>query len=289
MVSNSGYLRNTRISFKDRSRPLVVSSCGTYRLVKRPTLPTWRPKGRLDFQLIYVASGKAHFFLDDQDVVVSAGCMVLYRPKQEQHYVYYGKDRTEVFWVHFTGSDVTNILRHYGFPEDQYVLQTGRIPEYRRIFQEMVEELQNRPAFFEENLSTQLRHLLILISRQMAEKPGKRNMNVFTQAAMEEAVHYFTAHYTESIGIGEYATSIGMSSCWFIRCFKEFAGVTPRQFILGLRILNARDLLIHSAEPIAGVAAIVGFDNALYFSRVFHKQVGMSPSEYRESGGTGKV
>ncbi len=78
MYVNSGYLHNSLVDFKDKSRPLVVGSCGTYKLYTRPTLPTYRPRGRIDFQILYIASGKAHFFLDGKDVIVTAGHMVLY-------------------------------------------------------------------------------------------------------------------------------------------------------------------------------------------------------------------
>ena len=59
MYFNSGYLNNSRLDFKDYSKPLVVGSCGTYRLKKRPKLPTFWAKGRRDYQILYVASGKA--------------------------------------------------------------------------------------------------------------------------------------------------------------------------------------------------------------------------------------
>ena len=57
MYMNSGYLKNSHLDFKDKSKPLVVGSCGTYRLYKHPRLPTYRPRGRLDFQIIYVSAG----------------------------------------------------------------------------------------------------------------------------------------------------------------------------------------------------------------------------------------
>ncbi len=105
MYLNSGYLNNSHIDFKDKSRPLIVGSCGTYRLYAHPKLPTLRPRGRLDFQIIYVCAGAAHFHFDhaENDTVVTAGNIVVYRPKEFQKYEYYADDKTEVYWVHFTG------------------------------------------------------------------------------------------------------------------------------------------------------------------------------------------
>ena len=79
----------------DKKHPLFIGSCGTYHLYTVEKLPTHRPKGRLDYQLLYIASGRAHFYFDGKPTVVEAGNMVLYRPREEQRY-YYGADQTEV-------------------------------------------------------------------------------------------------------------------------------------------------------------------------------------------------
>lgn len=279
MYMNSGYLNNSLVDFKDKSRPLIVGSCGTYKLHTQPRLPTWRPRGRLDYQLLYVASGKAHFYFNGKDTVVTAGHMILYRPKEEQKYVYYGKDQTEVYWVHFTGSDVKRILKTYHFPDKGHVICTGNSPEYHRIYRKMIRELQLCKPHFEELLSMLLRQLFILVSRETSD--GKK-INPHTQNELEQALRYFDQHYNEEINIDDYAASRHMSTCWFIRCFKQYNGITPMQYILTVRIANAQNLLDTTIYNITEIAAIVGYDNPLYFSRLFKKQTGLSPSEYRK-------
>lgn len=108
MYMNTGYLNHSHMDFKNKSRPLIVGSCGTYRLSSYPKLPTYRPKGRLDYQIIYITAGCGHFHFDnvDNETIVPAGNIVLYRPKELQKYEYYGEDKTEVYWIHFTGSNV---------------------------------------------------------------------------------------------------------------------------------------------------------------------------------------
>ena len=61
MYTNNAYLNNSTIDRKDKSKELIITMCGTYKLYTKPKLPTWRPRGRLDFQLLFIASGKAHF------------------------------------------------------------------------------------------------------------------------------------------------------------------------------------------------------------------------------------
>ena len=80
MYMNTGYLNQSHQDFKDKRQPLVVGSCGCYRLSTYPKLPTYRPRGRLDYQIIYIASGKGYFHFDspENETIVPAGNIVLF-------------------------------------------------------------------------------------------------------------------------------------------------------------------------------------------------------------------
>ena len=281
MYINSGYLNNTRVPIKDKSKPLMVGSCGTYRLRTKEKLPTWRPRGRLDYQLLYVASGKACFFFEGKEQEVPAGHMVLFQPRQEQHYEYYAVDRTEVYWVHFTGSDVKNILKHYDIPLDKNVIYSGSSATYAYIFKEMIHELQTCRTGFEELLEMYLRQIFLLIQRSWEER--KPTVSSYLQEEIDYARKYFNEHYNEDISIEEYAQSRGMSVSWFLRNFKQMTMKSPMQYILTIRINNAVSLLETTDYNVTEISTIVGYDNPLYFSRIFKKQKGVSPSEYRKS------
>ena len=280
MYTNSAYLNHSRVEFKDKSRPLIVGSCGTYRLYSRPELSTYRPRGRIDYQLIYIASGKAHFYFEDREEIVTAGHMVLYRPKEVQKYVYYGMDQTEVYWVHFTGSDVKNILRQYGMTDNMHVFYCGALLEYQSLFRLMIQELQMCREDYQELLAMMLRHILILIHRQMNNV--KKTDSGFMTEEIDLAVTYFNEHYNTDICIEEYAASRHMSTSWFIRNFRKYTGFTPMQYILEIRISNAESLLEATEYNITEISRIVGYDNPLYFSRLFKRSKGLSPSEYRK-------
>ncbi len=281
MYTNSGYLNNSLVDFKDKSRPLIVGSCGTYRLYTHPKLPTFRPRGRLDFQLLYIASGKTHFYFEEgKDTVVSAGNMVLYRPKEPQKYVYYGSEQAEVYWVHFTGSNVRNILKSYGITNDMRVIPAGTLLEYSRIFKQMIQELQQCRAGYEELLAMLLRQIFIIINRQLTKESTLKSDYLDTE--MELALEYFNTNYNKELNVEDYAASRGMSVSWFIRTFKQYAGTTPMQYIVALRITNAQMLLETTNYNVTEIGNFVGYDNPLYFSRIFKKQKGFSPSEYRK-------
>lgn len=281
MYTNNAYLNNSTQDIKDKSKPLIVTSCGTYHLYTRPKLPTWRPKGRRDFQLLYIASGKAHFHFDGKEQIVTAGHMVLYRPKEPQKYEYYGEDQTEVYWVHFTGGNVTNILRSYGITDDKKVFYCGSGLDYKNLFRSMINELQMCKENYAEMLEMYLRQIFIMLKRYFVDSLKTDNAHVIEE--IDKATLYFNEHYSEEISIEEYAQNNHFSVSWFIRNFKHCTGSTPMQYILSKRIYNAEILLHDSTYNVTEIAEIVGYDNPLYFSRIFKKVKGLSPSEYRKN------
>ncbi|MBR2895893.1 MAG: AraC family transcriptional regulator [Oscillospiraceae bacterium] len=280
MYMNFGYLTDSKVPLKDKSAPLIVASCGTYRLCAGERLPTRRPRGRLDYQLLYVASGKTHFMIRGKDCEVTAGHMVLYLPQQEQDYVYYGEDKPEVYWVHFTGSDVKNILRSYHLPMEENIFGCGVSPTYVHLFQEMIRELQTKKVGFQELLTMYLRQIFLLVQRSRLEE--RSTVSTYMQEEMEEARRYFDEHYNEDIRVEEFAMSRSMSVSWFLRNFKRVTGMSPMHYILTKRINNAVNLLETTDYNIAEISAIVGYENSMYFSRLFKKQNGVSPTEYRK-------
>lgn len=280
MYINSGYLNHSRLPYKDKSKPLIVGSCGTYRLQTVKRMPTWRPRGRLDYQLLYVVSGKTHFYFGDEEQIVTAGHMVLFQPRQEQHYEYFGRDKPEVYWVHFTGSNVKNILLKYGIPLDKPVFYSGVYAAYAYLFKEMINELQTCYTGFEELLAMYLQQIFIRIQRVRQEQ--KPNISTRIQEEMENARQYFNEHYNEQISIEDYARSRNMSVSWFQRSFKQIVKHSPMQYILAVRMNNAASLLDSTDYSMTEISTIVGYENPLYFSRLFKKQKGVSPSEYRK-------
>ena len=275
MFTNVAYLHNSLSDMVDTSKSIVVTSCGYYRVHSRPVVATERPTGRKDYQLLYIAKGKGHFFFDGKEQIITEGNMILYRPNEVQYYYYYAPDKTEAYWVHFTGRHVESILEYYGLPETENVFYTGTSPDYQWMYRQMIQELQLCRSNYEELLSLMLRQIFIMINRYVVE--GKKS-----GSEIERATHYFNENYNKQINIDEYAESRHMSTCWFIRSFKQILKVTPMQYILSLRMANAQSLLETTEYNISEIAEAVGYNNPLYFSRLFHKHVGVSPSEYRK-------
>ena len=102
---------------------------------------------------------------------------------------------------------------------------------------------------------------------------------------MQEARAYLEAHYREALTVPLLAARFGYHPNYFIKRFRAEIGKTPGAFLIGLRLAQARTLLIHSELTVGEIAREVGFLDALYFSRAFRKEEGLSPLAFRRTLG----
>lgn len=115
-----------------------------------------------------------------------------------------------------------------------------------------------------------LQQIFISIHRQLCKEQTLKNDYLYKE--IESAIQYFNENYNKDIVIEDYASSRGMSISWFIRNFKQYTGTTPMQYILSIRMMNAQMLLETTNYNITEIGTIIGYDNPLYFSRIFKKQ-----------------
>lgn len=278
---NVAYVDDENPNIEDLSIPLKINNCGYYRVHTTPVIETPHPEGRNDYQLLYIASGKGYFYFKGSEnaTVVTKGNMVLFRPKEPQVYYYYAVDKTEVYWVHFTGWKVEEYLDRYELPKEENVFFTGVSPDYPWIYNQIIRELQLQRENYEDMIRLFLRHIFLTINRYIKE--GKQTKND-TINDIERAVHYFNENYSKPISIEQYASEHLMSVNWFIHNFKNVMKAPPMQYIVSLRIAAAKGYLENSNKNITEIANTVGYDNALYFSRLFRKYTGVTPTEYKK-------
>ena len=77
------------------------------------------------------------------------------------------------------------------------------------------------------------------------------------------------------------AEQAGISEVYFRRLFRETYGVTPKQYIVDMRLRLARQLLTNTDNSIGEIADCCGFSSVYYFSRAFHQAAGQTPTDYR--------
>lgn len=277
MYSNSGYLNDIDMDIADHEHEIAVYSCGNYRFISRQEMVTLRPAGRVDYQLIYVSEGSAEFEKEGRLIELGAGSLILYRPLEPQKYYYYAKNTPELYWVHFSGTGVEELLKEMGFGEQEF-LEIGFLGEYIQIMNKMIRELQLKRPCHTDLLTLYIKEFFTLVCRyQMEEHQGNRRI----KKEVETAVHYFNEHFSKEISIADYAAANHISICWFIRSFKQYMGLAPMQYITSIRMTKAKELLETSDLTMSEIGELIGYPNSLYFSRIFKKQTGSSPLAYR--------
>ncbi|MFG0215902.1 helix-turn-helix domain-containing protein [Brevibacillus porteri] len=97
---------------------------------------------------------------------------------------------------------------------------------------------------------------------------------------IEQAKAYINGHYMNPLTLDELAEVHGMSPKSFSYFFHKYTGVRPIDYVIQYRMERASELLLTGNYSIRDVAFSVGYDNPLYFSRVFKKKFGVSPSAY---------
>ena len=273
----------------DLTQPLSVKVCGHYRTYIKPRGSSNRPLGRSDYQIIYIVSGKVHFTFNEKEHILSAGNMVIYRPGEPQYYRRYAEDKPESYWIHFSGNNVANILKDCNLAAGN-IFNIGVHTEINDLFEKIIEELQKRQKGFSKIAALHLENILRLIGRYIStdetaltDEPIDNSPSTNIHHEMSLAAAYFNEHYMENINLDEYAKSHNMSSSAFIKKFKKWIGSTPTQHIISARIASAQLLLENTDYDVAQIAELVGYDDPLYFSRLFSKRVGMPPLKWRKT------
>lgn len=276
MIDISGHLRDVRreIGFEDRTKSFLINCCG-YQKFTTQNFSRTRSLGRLDYQLIYIFSGSGIFVLNGKEEVISAGHLLLYPPHVPQIYSYFYKDKPEVYWIHFTGNSVDQIL-------EKFQIHSGHIGihlQLKNLFQEIIMELQLKKTCFDAVTEALFTKMLALIHRSQTD--SKMDSKVGFQ--LDRLIIFLNQTYQNAWTVKDMAEFCSLSESYFSHHFKEIVGIPPMQYLTELRILKAKDLLLGDDLSISSVASLLGYEDPLYFSKVFKKTTGISPRNYQKN------
>ena len=137
-----------------------------------------------------------------------------------------------------------------------------------------------RNAISQEELEQHLFHAL-----QVMFSPESSTQATTDQYSLEveQSIAYIKENYMRKISLASVAEHVGLSSGYLCRIFKDETGGSINTYINNLRMNKAEELLSDKNSYIKEVAVAVGFEDQLYFSRLFKRYSGLTPSEYRAS------
>lgn len=260
---------------------LHVNSCGKegyYGI--RGTI--FRPHGRRDVHILYCVGGMIEILSPDGGEVldrVCAGEVYFYYPGEPQCYRDAAGAATEDYWFHFTGLGAKETLRRLSLWENGRRHIRVSDPQAKEIAERLVKEFRMK----RQNMDTVCMGLLLEFLGVLSRCAGGDPDEGETTDRLYPVIRRMHENCAESVPLETYAAMCGLSVDRFMHVFREAAGVSCRQYLTQLRIDRARYLLGRCAMSVSETALACGFDDALYFSRVFRKQTGMSPTEYRQA------
>lgn len=129
----------------------------------------------------------------------------------------------------------------------------------------------------------QARLMFLNIVNEVRRLNMQKNEGDLSRRAITKCMDYIKSHYAEPLEREELADVASLSMSYFSIMFKKVAGCTPTQYITKIRLDKAKQLLQNSNMTVSEVAREVGFQDPLYFARVFANHAGMPPREYRKA------
>ncbi len=238
-----------------------------------------RPQGRQDYQLIYIWRGSAEYCIRGELCRLEAGTVLLYQPGEPQFYIYREQDHSQVCWMHFSGTLAGPLMERCGLAA-QPVLQLGEVPELMNLLHRIIRELQGKNAQYADQVLAYFIQMTTLIGRRRLQlEDGEGYLRA---QRIRRAVEYLHAHYDEAMTVETCARLCALSRHHFIRVFREQTGLSPYAYLTQVRMREAAQLLEDTQIPVSQVARRCGYEDELYFSRLFRKKTGMAPTKYRK-------
>lgn len=163
-------------------------------------------------------------------------------------------------------------------------LQPAEISSTESILTKMLEEQEMQAGY---HLAQKAYLLMLLCSlgrvweNQSKSKVYKFNVNGKRQI-LAEGLRHLENNITDDLNISDLALKACMSPHYFRKVFKEVTGLTPVDYINKLRINKAVQQLKENRCTVAEIAEMVGIYDINYFSRLFRKNMGCSPTEFRK-------
>jgi AraC-like DNA-binding protein len=114
----------------------------------------------------------------------------------------------------------------------------------------------------------------------------RRELGSEPQRLVRRVVAYIQEHYAEPVSLDQVAGYFGMSASHLSRCFHQEMGVPFKTYLTRYRLNRAKELLADGRMSVTEVAVAVGFSSIAHFSRLFRREMGVSPARFRQGVGS---
>jgi len=231
-----------------------------------------------DFIVLYCADGRGVLKTNQSSWSVERGDLFILPPGTAHHYKADRETPWSLFWCHFRGSLALDLYEHIDFDDNELVIRQLNYLSLLARFNDLVEIARNSysiAGFI--HAGNQLRQILTLIERLKHTKQKTQ-----TGIILPKIQQYMRENLNKHLSLEDLALLSHLSKYHFSRKYQLLTGFSPVQHFIHLKMEHACFLLDQADMSISEVAFELGYDDALYFSRVFRKINNISPSQYRK-------
>ncbi len=242
---------------------------------------SYGPAIRDHYLIHFIISGKGKYHFNNKIYQLQAGDIFLISPSDVTYYQADTLDPWHYVWVGFHGIKATQYLNMIGLTRENPTISVSST-EYVKT--RLLDIYQNSKIRYGGEIYM-LGHLYLLLGKLVEEAGGEKshrkgsiNEHIF------QAIEYIEMHYGRNISIQDIADHTNLNRSYFTSLFKETINISPQQFLTKYRVNKACDLLkLHAELSIADIARSVGYQDQFSFSKVFKKEKGIPPREFRNS------
>lgn len=264
-----------KFSYKFTQRdPGALTVCNTGIQRCEPDY-SWGPGVRDQHLIHYIIAGKGAYQAGGRSFTLSAGDLFLALPGERIFYQADHQSPWEYCWVGFRGSDAATLLEQGGLSGDTPVLRAVSEDVYGQMMQ--IYHAQGSLPHQAAYMTGALYQLLAALMRDRRAPAPHRGDD-----CVQRACAYIADHLALPIGVEDIAAHVGLSRSRLYRLFMAKLGLSPVQVLTQERIRLACTLLRRGDLSVKAVAASVGYENQLYFSRRFREIMGCPPSQFAQ-------
>ena len=230
-------------------------------------------------ELFYIAGGQGSFIVDENTFPVAKDDLIIISPLVEHTEI---SDQSQPLEYIVVGVDGLELASGEGSGEQFYIChsQQANIP-MQAYMRDMLHEMETRAPGYESICHSLLEVLLIRLARSSDYSarliPSANHVNKESATVRR----YIDSHFKEPVTLDLLASMVHINKYHMVHNFTRDYGTSPINYLLSLRLQESKQLLQSTNHSMSQIARIVGFSSSCYFSEVFKKATGISPSEYR--------
>lgn len=218
---------------------------------------------------IYQCRGKTFHLEEDGAFLICPGELIYYEADREAPWIY--------TWIGMQGIKIKGYLERTSLLESLVFGYDGD-PRLRACHERLFEAEQKTRSRDLLMNSVLYEYLFLLADHFPNRRPsGAEKRSTY----VEEALNFMEGAFCDPITVQDIADHLSLNRSYLHRQFKAAMGVSVQDYLLDRRIRQACILLKNTDLPIQVVARSVSYQDALYFSKLFHQKKGVSPSQYR--------